>query len=301
MDIKSLTKLEDGTRVEIRVMLADKKILQKKNKEDFLSLDVQDATGKMNFPVWTDVELLCDAFEVGQIIDIDALVGFWDGLPQFRNPRFHVLTEEEIKDTDMNDFVPSYKIPDELIKSFEDIVDNMKQPYKDIAMHATGALGCNEERWRAFTTCVSARKHHGNKRGGLFLHTYGVLKVIDNTIRDYVEEPYFYDAKDHIDPDRMRLKAIFHDIKKVDEYEYETAIKSKPDKRLGHIYDGIVFLHEINKETGNKLSPEQVEDISCSILSHHGQWGPQQPETLEEWILHLADMIDSKVVGCVEK
>ena len=302
MDIATVLKQNEGARVCMRVVISDKKLLPKANKEEYLSLDIQDSTGKLNFPVWTDVKALYDVFEVGMIIDIvDATLGFWNDTPQLKNPRFHILTEQELKKVDIRQFVPSYDIPRELITYMEQTINKLEEPYRTIAIFATGALGHDEIRWKAFTECVSAEKHHGNKRGGLFLHTYGVLKAVDNVIKDYVTNPYFYDASSIINVSRLRLKAILHDLKKVDEYEYKTIIRRKPDKKVGHIYNGIIYLNEINKEAGNILSEEDLDDIANSFLTHHGQWGPKTPETTEEWILHLADMIDSRIVGCLEK
>lgn len=302
MDILSLSKLEEGAKINIRVMISDKKLLQKANKEDYLSLDVQDATGKLNFPVWQEANLLYDSLEIGSIIDIaDATLGYWNGVPQFKNPKFHILTEEELQSVSMSQFIPSYEIPEELIQEMESVISSLEEPYQIIAVHATGAFGSNKQRWKAFLECVSAEKHHGNKRGGLFLHTIGVLKNTESILVNYVTKPYFYDASSVINISRLRLKAILHDIKKVDEYEYQTNIRRKQNRPIGHLYDGVAFLREINNECGNILSREEEDDIAWSILTHHGQWGPAMPETPEDWILHLADMIDSKIVGSVEK
>jgi 23S rRNA maturation-related 3'-5' exoribonuclease YhaM len=302
MDIATLSTVKEGSKIDIRAMITDKKTLLKTNKESYLSLDIQDATGKINFPIWDNIATLDSALEVGTLVDIaDAILGSWNGAIQLKNPRFHVLTEEELETVDINQFIPSYNIPPELIDYMEQTITNMDEPYKTIATCATGALGYNTQRWKAFTECVAAEKHHGNKRGGLFLHTYGVLINSESVINAYVTKPFFCDAKEVINPSRLRLKAILHDIKKVDEYEYQTNIRRKPGRPLGHIYDGVSYLSEINKEAGYVLSKEEENDIAWSILTHHGQYGPANPETLEEWILHLSDMIDSRVVGSVEK
>jgi 23S rRNA maturation-related 3'-5' exoribonuclease YhaM len=304
MTVAEILEWKDGTKIEsIRVMIADKKVLPKSSGAgNYLLLDIQDLTGKLNFPVWDDVELLDEVLVPGIIADIaDATMGTWNGARQLKNPKIHILTEEELKEVDMGLFVPAYDIPKHLITSMEMTIADMKDPWKTIAMHVTGALGCDENKWKAFLECPAAEKHHSNKRGGLFLHTMGVLVNCQDDIRHYVTDPLFYDAKDLIVPDRLRLKAIIHDYKKVDEYEYQTSIRRKPGRPLGHIFDGVAYIREVNKECGGILTQEQEEDLIWAILTHHGQWGPAEPSNPEEWILHLADMRDSRIVGCVEK
>lgn len=303
LDIATMLTLPVGERVNIRTMIADKKVLPKNNGQgNYMILSIQDLTGKFDFPVWDDIELLDASFEVGMVIDIaNASIGTYQGTTQLKFPRFHILSGEELAAVDMSKMVPSYDVPKELIDRFEFIMADMKEPYKSIALQATGALGRNPERWKAFLECVAAEKHHGNKRGGLFLHTYGVLCNVEKMIETYVTNPFFYDAKDTIVPDRIRLKAILHDLEKLKEYEYQTCIRRKPGRIKGHVYDGIIYIQKINDECGGILTEEEVDDLQMSILTHHGQWGPMNPETPEEWMLHLADMIDSKIVGYLEK
>ena len=68
---------------------------------------------------------------------------------------------------------------------------------------------------RDFLSCVAAEKFHGNKRGGLFLHTVGVMKTIESILKDYVTNPFYMNADNVIDKDRLMLKAIVHDIMKI--------------------------------------------------------------------------------------
>lgn len=302
MNIAEIIKLKGGETVNTRVVLSDKAVLPKKTSGDFLSLTIQDATGTMTFPIWDDIPLLDGALHTGDIIDIaDAVYTTWNDNPQLKNPRFHVLTDEEKESLDYSLFVPSYDIPEELIAWFTGVIEKMADPWKSLALQATGALGTNPARWKEFMACVSGEKHHGNKRGGLFLHTCGVLKSVMSMAENYVLTPLYYDAASIINTDRLYFKAIFHDIKKVDEYEYDTCIRRRKDKPLGHIYDSVSYLREINKELGNVLTSVEEEAIIWSVLAHHGQWGPTTPDNAEDWLLHLADMIDSRIVGELEK
>ena len=59
-------------------------------------------------------------------------------------------------------------------------------------------------------------------------------------------------------------------------------------------------MYKINEQAKNPLSEQELDFIQYAILSHHGDFGPYKPLHIEHWILHLADMIDAKVVYEIE-
>lgn len=297
MQIKDIYKLKDIEIIDITAVLSGKETKYKNiDGKPYLQLTIQDATGTIDFPIWNDYEINNSMLELGKLYKVTGVSGHWQNEIQIKNARCNVLDEE----FDIINYMPSYQIPEELFKYFNDTVNSMKAPYKTIATVATGAFGFDKKRWKAFTTCVSATTHHGNKIGGLFLHTIGVMKAVESMCVRYVDDPFFTNAKNVINKDRLMLKAIIHDLKKDEEYEYKGTIKRKKVK-LDHITKGIIYLANINYEAGNLLSEEDIEDISYSILSHHGQWGNFEPQSLEDTLLHLADMVDAKIVGAAEE
>lgn len=302
MKIEDLLKMgsdNDGECIDFNALLVEKKVLSQNNGDLYLQITVQDNTGKLEFSIWIDFNIMSNLLEEKSTYNIKGVLTHWNNTVQIKNPQIQFLASGD--DINMSLYVPCYNIPQELYDYFLNTVNKMNYPYNMIAKAATGCDGYNKKRWMAFTTCVSSEKHHGNKRGGLFLHTVGLMKEVEAICERYINNPYFYDAKYVINYDRLMLKAILHDIKKVDEYEYDGVIRYKPGKKTNHIVDGVTYLRQINTECGEILEEDEVEDIAYSILAHHGQWGPYQPKSLEDTLLHLADMLDSQIVGAIEK
>lgn len=288
---------KDGAKITFDGLLVEKKTMTKSNGDLYFNVTFQDCTGKIEFPLWSDYDFYNESLQEKAAYFINGTVNHWNGAVQVKNPSIIVIDGE----WDLSDFVPTYDVPQEVYDYFINTVKGLAHPYGMIAKAATGCDNYDKKRWTAFSTCVSAEKYHGNKRKGLLLHTVGVMKSVEAVINNYVSNPYFYDAKNVINSDRLMLKAILHDIKKTEEYDYDSVIRYKPGKKVDHIVSGVAYLKEINYECGEILSEEDIEDISYSILSHHGQWGPYEAKSLEDILLHLADMIDAKVVGAVEK
>ena len=92
---------------------------------------------------------------------------------------------------------------------------------------------------------------------------------------------------------------IYHDIMKVEEYQYSNGLAEDFSKKgflFGHIFLGA----ELPKKyvSDEESSSEEIEMLQHIILSHHGklEWGsPVEPATIEAVIVHHVDNLDAKV------
>ncbi|APH20358.1 HD domain-containing protein [Clostridium botulinum] len=295
MKIADITSENSGEVVEFNALVNDKRTNYKKDGSPYLLLILQDNTGTIAFPVWDKYEQLNNLLEVNSVVAVKGVAAIFNGNMQIRNPAINVFKES----INYSDFVPEYDIPKNLINYFNETINSLEDKYKKIAIAATGAMGYDKKRWNEFITCVAAEKFHGNKRGGLFLHTVGVMKTIENIIADYITNPFYMSAQNCINKDRLMLKAIVHDIMKIKEYDYEGIIRRKPIK-MDHLVMGASYINEINSEVGKILDAEELDDICYSILSHHGEFGNFEPKTIEDVLLNAADIIDSQIVNAIE-
>ena len=295
MRIEEISKLSNGAVIELMGLVSDKRIGRKKDGSPFLTIIIQDSTGSIAFPIWDNYDHFMEAIQINSIIHVKGFAGAFNGTIQIKNP----LIKPVLNGYNYSDFVPSYDIPKELIEYFNNTVNSLEEKYKKIAIAATGAFGSDHKRWEAFTNCVAAEKYHGNKRGGLFIHTIGVMKSMEAILSNYIGTPFYMDAKDVICRDRLLLKAIVHDLMKTEEYEYDGIIKRK-NVKMDHLVLGAAYIREINREVGEVLSNEELDDICYSILSHHGGFGNYDTKGIEDILLNQADMIDSQIVNAVE-
>lgn len=295
LKIEDIAKANNGDAIEVLAMVNDKRTGYKKDGSPYIIMIMQDNTGSISFPVWDHYDRLNNSMEEGSIVHVKGFAGSFNGNMQIKNPVIQVLQQ----DVNYSDFVPFYDVPKELIEYFIKTINKLEDKYKKIAVAATGAIGYNNERWDAFLNCVAAEKFHGNKRGGLFIHTVGVMKTMESVLNNYIDNPFYMDASNVINKDRLILKAVIHDIMKIKEYQYNGVIKRKPIK-LDHIVMGAAYVSEINKEVGNVLSEEELDDICYSILSHHGEFGKFEPKGVEDILLNIADIVDSQIVNAIE-
>lgn len=272
--------------IEVLCTLADKKVKSKANGDKYAVITIRDETGKISFVIWDDISKAKD-IEIGSDIVVSGKVNRYKDEVQIKNAV--IKPSENIKKT-----IPIYQISQENLKYFNGIIDSLESRYKEFAIAVTGARGYNEERWNEFTQCVAGEKYYGYKQGGLFLHTVGVIRSLEAIINNYLLNPFHNSLDGIIVRDRVIVKALLHDYMKTKVYEYKNAIRRKPMK-VDHIVLGVIYASEINKEIGNVFSEDELENIQYSILSQYGHFGKYELITIEDKLLHFADMIDSQI------
>jgi 23S rRNA maturation-related 3'-5' exoribonuclease YhaM len=295
MYIDDISKLNNGDQIDFTGLVSDLRTGQKKDGNPFLIVIIQDRTGSISFPIWDNLDRFREIVEQNPILHVKGTAGSFNGAIQIKNPSVKPAGPEFCA----SDFVPTYEIPSGLVEYFNSVVESLEDKYRKIATAATGAFGYSRERWDAFCNCVAAEKFHGNKRGGLFIHTIGVMKTMESLLSNYIASPFYMDAGQVINRDRLMLKAILHDLMKTEEYEYDTAIRRKCI-RMDHLVLGAAYVREINSECGGVLTEDELDDICYSILCHHGEFGNYPTKSIEDILLNQADLIDSQIVNAVE-
>ncbi len=129
--------------------------------------------------------------------------------------------------------------------------------------------------------------------------------------------------------DLIMTSILFHDIGKLLEYDHagknyeefkylfptadpsglanrkQTGIKmDELGVMIGHIPYGVLMLSKIIESEGIPVSLEDVHHMSHCILCHHGlpEWGSciRSPQTIEGYMIHIVDYLDSRYENTVE-
>lgn len=301
MNIESIKKEPAGIIVGFNAVVVGK-LMPKNGGGNYLSIICQDKTGTLEFPVFENVESRAEKLKDPVACHVKGSVKIWNDNHQINNPSFVLLDEDEIKSCD---FLPSYD---------ETQIDNAKNHLKyfinsilndqdrEMVVNLIGNPNTCDELYNKFCTAPSAQKHHGNKLGGLLLHTVGVALNLETIIANYSKnDSTIYNGESVLNLSRLIMLALIHDAEKMNEYEYSLVIRRKPNKRLGHIEETVAKIYEVNNKMDNPYSEEELDEIAYSVLSHHGQFGKYEPKSLNDWLLHLADMTDATIVGEIEK
>lgn len=127
----------------------------------------------------------------------------------------------------------------------------------------------------------SSGKYHApeeNESGGLIVHTKRVCKVAEILIEAWPNP---------IKPDVIRSACALHDIRK-----YGDGFSPTQHTLSNHPQLGAELVREV---AGNKYDGDKVYNIMSAIASHMGKWGGKAIFSHEDLIVHLADVIATKV------
>ncbi len=139
------------------------------------------------------------------------------------------------------------------------------------------------------TSPASVEIHHAYF-GGLLEHVWRMLKIHEG-----IESLYPFS-----DRDVVISGIILHDLGKIVEYSLNEGVPALTDsgELFGHIYIGAsIIQNEAAKSETGELSP-QMKNLLHVVLSHHGkrEYGsPQPPKTVEAWLVHLIDYLESRM------
>ena len=265
-------------------VLRSRELRTRRDGAPYLVLEFGDCSGRLFGNIWDDAERIYRDFETGRIVKMEATIESYKGTNQVAVKRIrNVVPEDEV---DNSDFIEATTIDVE--KAYAKlcrIVDVLKNEHLQELLQ----IFLNDPEFeKSFKQAPGGKLWHHNRIGGLIEHTMAVLRLCRMMSRFYPEA----------DGDILVAGAILHDIGKIEEYRYETAIDYTERGRLvGHITIGASWVRE-KATTVEGFPPETLDRLIHLILSHQGELehgSPVQPSTREAFLLHFADLIDSKM------
>ncbi len=291
-DTIDLNQVEEGKEIETVLAIKDKRGIQSYQNGNFFTLQLGNKTGEIDAKYWggkeIEVQKIHDKLSVGDIVRIRGKVGEYKGKPEIAlNPDDdHFIKEAVPGRYDVRDFLPQIeKNPEHLFSEISKKIRKMKNDYlKELCMKFYGDKEIAPELKRL----PAAKSYHHNRIGGYIEHIHETMQLAETFCKQHPT----------IDRELLLTGVFLHDIGKIHEYEYESAIDFTADGRLlGHIPMGDHMITTAIEEI-DEFPEDLARKIRHLILSHHGQkeWGSAvEPRTKEAIILHELEYLDSKV------
>jgi len=285
MKKRFIADIRAGDIVDDIFVLFEKILSQKRDGKNFLNITLSDKTGMIKGVVWDDVDGITAGTASGDFVHVNGHVGEYRGALQVVIKKMGSVPADRI---DSADFLP--QTPRDIEGMFDRlsrITDSIKTEY---LKRLVEAFWKDEAFVRKFKTAPAAKKMHHAYIGGLLEHTLSMASLADKIAGHY----------SGVDRDLLIVGAIFHDIGKIDEFEYRFKIDySDKGRLLNHIVIGLKMVDEKLSEI-EQFPEDQALMLKHMIVSHHGarEFGsPEPPKIIEAVLLNYIDEIDSKVNG----
>jgi len=252
---------------------------------EFLSVSLQDATGRITARVFDDVDRLKTEFEAGEFVKVRARANVYNDRLQLivENIR-RVHPEQDRKEgfREEDCVVSSPRPVDEMWSELSGRLARVGNPY--IKRLLDTIIRANEAKLRVWPAAQTL--HHAYRAG--FLEHVLQMSAVGEALTD------LYKANGDV----LLAGIVLHDIGKLQELDYDLATSYSRDGRLlGHIMLGSALVRDTAAAIEG-FPPALLAEILHLILSHHGclEYGsPVTPMTVEAIILSFIDDMDAKV------
>lgn len=263
---------------------------------------LSDKTGAIDLKFWGREDSPTDTLDIFESIPEGGVVLVSQGrMGEYKDRPQITVTQGEGKIVTCSDFDPSDYIAslkeDHIEFLFSRLRDEISRVQDEQLRKLLETMFEDPEFVLFYKKCPSAMTRHHNCVGGNLQHTINVIDLCGVMCKNYPE----------VRKDLIMCGAILHDVGKIRHYRCGATISlTREGERVGHLVLGdrlarkaIEKLRADKREFANELEDE----LSHLILSHHWkpEWGTQaKPRTVEAYILHYADLMDSSVKGFLQ-
>jgi len=276
----------DGDSVEGFALLSRKERRQDRNGNNFLDLELTDASGSISAKVWSDSPALEGDYEAHSFVAVRGQVKDYRGRLQVSVQRCREANEADRE----HGFDEALLVP----TTHEDIGDLysrlerlLQEQVQDPLMRRLG-LETLATHGPALREHPAAKAIHHAYRGGLLEHTVSMAELASKVAAHYPE----------LDRDLLLLGVLFHDLGKLIELGAMPANDyTHPGRLVGHIVLGRDLLRE-RCAAIDDFPEDLLLHLEHLVLSHHGELefgSPVRPMTPEALALSFIDNLDSKL------
>jgi len=266
--VSSIAELTEDRVIEGVYAVARKQRLRTKKGAPYLSLELVDATGRIDARVWNDVELLDARFAEGDAVRVLGRVS-----------RFGERLQLEVRSVETAEADPAELTPglrrdaDELDGFLEFLGEEIS--HAGLSIVVAGFL--DDAAIRAALRSLPAAESHHSYAGGLLEHTVGVATLARETAQ----------LHPRLRSDLLLAAALLHDVGRIRELRGPPTFRPTEEGRLlGHVHLGLRLI----EERAVALHAEVRAELLHAVAGHHDR---NAARTAEAAVLYHANQLDA--------
>lgn len=280
-----ISEIADGQLVDGVYFLRNKTLGTTKAGKSYLTLSLGDKTGELEGKVWENAAQFDKQIAPGDFIFLQSRAGLYMKQMQLS---VTYLEKVDAAEVEVDQFLPACpRDLNELWKVMAEKVDGLGD--KTLSALCRAALD-DQEIGPGLRRAPAATGVHQAYLGGLLEHTVSMMLLAEKMCEHYPA----------LDRDLLLAGVLFHDLGKIREMSYQTALDYTDEGKLvGHLIIGARYVERLAADLAD-ADRERVIQLQHMILAHHGrpEFGTVKiPMFAEASVLHYLDNIDAKVFG----
>ncbi len=279
---KFITDFNVKDQVETTFLVKYLALNNAKDGKKYINMILTDNSGDLESRIWSDAESVYESIDKGDFVVAKGKINLFQGRKQFI-----VSSVEKIADSDvdMEDYLSkSTHDPEKMFRELIDIVNRLDDVYiKDLLtlILSDAEIARRLKLWQAGKTI-----HHAYQ-SGLIEHILSCARLADSLSDHY-----------QVNKNYVVAGAVLHDLCKI--YELTDGLNvdyTEEGKLVGHLVKGLEIVDRFSYKI--KGFPYDLKlHLKHILLAHHGEYeygSPKIPQTSEAYLVHLIDLMDSKM------
>jgi 3'-5' exoribonuclease len=256
--------------------------MEGKDGRKYFNVILSDSSGDLEARLWQYSEEVEKNISKNSYVRVRGKLNFFQGRKQFILSHIEKINSSEVNEDDF--VMKSTQNPELMYKDLLAIIDNLSDVYiRDLLRNIVtdGEISRRLKTWQAGKSI-----HHAYK-SGLLEHILSCTHLAVNLSRHY-----------HVNDNYVVAGCILHDLCKI--YELTDGVNveyTEEGKLVGHLVKGLEIVDRYAYKIKNFPHYTKMH-IKHILLSHHGEYeygSPKIPQTSEAFLVHLIDMMDSKM------
>ncbi len=274
--------LRPKQEVESIFMVKYLAVAEAKDGKKYLNIILSDGTGDIEGRSWNNAEEIYSSISKGSFVQVKGKTNIYQGRKQFI---LQAISEVSKDSVNVDDFVmKASRSVEEMYSELCELVNQLTDVYiRDLlkSILEDHEIARRLKKWQAGKTI-----HHAYQ-GGLLEHILSCSQLAVHLSKFYqVNENY------------VVAGAILHDLCKIYELTDDINVEyTEEGKLVGHLVKGLEVVDRFAYRI--KDFPYQLKThLKHILLSHHGEYAfgsPKLPQTREAMLVHLIDLMDSKM------
>lgn len=253
-----------------------------KDGKSYLNVILADSTGEIEARKWQGAELALSRINSGDVVIVNGKVN------QFQN-RIQLIISEMSK-LEQSQFVPEDYIqkassaPEKMFNDLTDIIKDLDEVYiRDLLLLVLSDF----EIARRLKIWQAGKSIHHAYQSGLLEHILSCTTLAVTLSKHY-----------KVNTSYVVAGCVLHDLCKIYELTEGPVVDyTEEGKLIGHLVKGLEIIDHFSSKMKN--FPYQVKmHLKHILLAHHGEYeygSPKIPHTSEAYLVHLIDLMDSKM------
>jgi 3'-5' exoribonuclease len=256
--------------------------MEDKSGKKYFNLILSDATGDLESRLWNYSEEVEKNISKNCFVRVRGKLNFFQGRKQFIINHIEKLAASAVNEDDF--VMKATQDPEHMYRELLKIVDGLTDVYiRDLLRNIIS----DQEIARRLKTWQAGKSIHHAYKSGLLEHVLSCSTLALHLSKHYrVNENY------------VVAGCILHDLCKI--YELTDGMNveyTEEGKLVGHLVKGLEIVDRFAYKIRNFPHYTKMH-LKHILLAHHGEYeygSPKIPQTSEAFLVHLIDLMDSKM------